>query len=395
MESNLPDRKVKRYERPIKRFIIAGSMATVAAVILLSWIGVNYFFPERVRESPVSLVRLKNMFSFVVLGKKPVLYYLDIEKSGKDYRLRRGDIFDVSYRDEFVIKDISTDAFFGRGISVNVEGYGAQDHFRVMLRGLDIVDKVLMARGKSMDKDAIDAGSIIVKYQDKVIASIPMRIIVTPQDWLRYAKSSENQIAQIEYLKKAIAMNKNDIGVRKMLAALYYQTGNLDKAISQYNSIIALKPNDASALMELMKCYINAKDNSKAIKTGTKLIRIDPKNASAFANIAYAYSNTGAWEKAIVNYKESLRLNPDDTEVRVKLGEAYEKAKDFKSAIEQYKHVSSKARESDRVMIALAGAYLKSGNYDDSIRLYREIIAKQPRNASAYSNLGLAYGGKL
>jgi tetratricopeptide (TPR) repeat protein len=394
MENNLPNRKGKRSERPDKRPIIVGSILAVVVVLVVSWISVNYLFFDKVRESPISLIRLKNMFSFVFLGGKPELYYLDIEKSGKDYKLKKGDIFDFSYRDEFVVKDISTDVFFGRGISVNVEGFGEQDHFRVMLRGIDLVDKILMARGMSMDKAAIEAGSIIVKYHDKTIASIPMRVIVTPQDWLRYAKNSENQLAQIEYLKRAIAMNKNDIGVRKMLAALYYRSGNLDKAIAQYNSIITMKPDDVTALIELMKCYIAAKDNNKAIKTGVKLLKISPQNASVYANIAYAYSNTGAWEKAIVNYKESLRLNPNDIEVRFKLGEAYEKAKDFKGAIEQYKYASSKARESEHVMIALAGAYLKSGNYDDSIRLYREIIARQPRNASAYANLGVAYGGK-
>lgn len=173
----------------------------------------------------------------------------------------------------------------------------------MMLRGIDLVDKILVARGKSVDKAAIEAGSITVKYHDNIIASIPMRVIVTPQDWLRYAKNSENQLAQIEYLKRAIAMNKKDIGVRKMLAALYYRSGDIDKAIVQYNSIIALKPNDASALMELMKCYISAKDNNKAIKTGIKLIKIDPKNASAFANIAYAYSNTGTWKRPLLTIR--------------------------------------------------------------------------------------------
>ncbi len=298
MENNSSNRKEKGSETPNKRLIIVGIILTV--VLVVSWIAVNYLFFDKVRESPISLVRLKNVIAFVFLGDKPKVYYLDIEKSGKDYKLRKGDIFDVSYRDEFVVKDISTDVFFGRGISVNVEGFGEQDHFRVMLRGIDLVDKIIIARGKRVDEAAIEAGSIIVKYQDKIIASIAMRVIVTPQDWLRYAKNSENQLAQIEYLKRAIAMNKNDIGVRKMLAALYFRSGNLDKAIAQYNSIIALKPKDAAALMELMKCYISAKENDKAIKTGIKLLKIDPQNAAVFANIAYAYSNAGAWGKAIV-----------------------------------------------------------------------------------------------
>ena len=358
------------------------------------WIIANYAFPERMHKYPVSLMRLKNTFSFVFLGGKPGFYYLDVEKNGKDYRLRKGDVFDISYRDEFVVKEIATDVFSGRGVTVHVDGLGGEDHFRVMLRGIDLVDKVVMTRSKGARDAAVDAGGIEVKYNGEVIASVPLKVVIMPQDWLRYAKNSENQQAQIEYLRRAIDMNKNDVGVRKMLAAIYEQAGIVEKAIAQYNDILALKPDDVSALSGLLKCYVRTRDYDKAINTGMKLLRINPRDASAFANIGYAYGNKGAWEKAIVNYKESLQLNPDDTLVRFRLGEAYEKANNLKDAVEQYKLVLTKAREAENVKIALAGAYLRAGNYDESIRLYKEVIAKQPRNASAYANLGLAHGGK-
>lgn len=394
MKNNFLKRMGERFKRKSKRFIIAGSIASVAAILVVAGITINYLYFEKTYEYPVSPVRLKSAFSFVFLGHKPAFYYLDMEKNGKDYRLRKGDIFDVTYRDEFVVKDISTDVIFGRGVTLDVEGVGGQDDFRVMLRGIDLVDKIIMTHGKSMETATVDSGSITVKYRDEIIASLPMRVVIMPQDWLRYAKNTENQLTQIEYLKRAIAMNKNDTGVRKMLAAIYHRSGMIDKAIAQYNSVLALNPDDTAALTELLKCYISTKENSKAIKTGMKLLKLNPRDAAAFANIAYTYSNTGAWEKAIVNYKEALRLKPDDIPVRFKLGEAYEKTKDLKNAIEQYRLILTKAGETEHVKIALAGAYLKAGNYDDSIRLYKGIIAKEPRNAAAYANLGLAYSGK-
>ena len=394
MESNFIRRKWESLKRSGKGLLIAGIAGFLAAMLVLAWIIANYAFPERMHKHPVGLVRLKNTFSFVFLGHKPEFYYLDMEKNGKDFRLKKGDVFDISYRDEFVAKEIATDVFSGRGVTVHVDGLGGADHFRVMLRGIDLVDKVVMTRSKSARDEAVDAGSIAVKYNGEVIASVPLRVVIMPQDWLRYAKNSENQQARIEYLRRAINMNKNDVGVRKMLAAIYEQAGIADKAIAQYNDILVLKPDDVNALAGLLKCYIRTRDYDKAIKTGMNLLRINPRDASAFANIGYAYGNKGAWGKAIVNYKESLQLNPDDTLVRFRLGEAYEKANDLKNAVEQYKLILTKAREAENVKIALAGAYLRAGNYDESIKLYKEIIAKQPRNASAYANLGLAHGGK-
>jgi tetratricopeptide (TPR) repeat protein len=308
MESNFIRRKWVSLKRPGKGLLIAGFLA---AILVLAWIIANYAFPEKMHKYPVSLVRLKNTFSFVFFGHKPDFYYLDMEKNGKDYRLKRGDVFDISYRDEFVVKEIATDVFSGRGVTVHVDGFGEADHFRVMLRGIDLVDKVIMSRSKSARDAAVDAGSIAVKYNGEIIASVPIKVVIMPQDWLRYAKNSENQQAQIEYLKRAIDMNKNDVGVRKMLAAIYEQAGIADKAIAQYNDILVLKADDVNALAGLLKCYIKTRDYDKAIKTGMKLLRINPRDASAFANVGYAYGNTGAWGKAIVNYKGSLQLNPD------------------------------------------------------------------------------------
>jgi tetratricopeptide (TPR) repeat protein len=394
MESNFIRKKWKNLKRPGKGLRIAGIAVSATAAVILFWIIANFAFPERMHKYPVSLMRLENTFSFVFLGAKPEFYYMDVEKNGKDYILKKGDVFDISYRDEFVVKEIATDVFSGRGVTVHVDGLGGEDQFRVMLRGIDLVDKVIRDRSGRARDPSMNPGSINVQYNGEVIASVSLNVVIMPQDWLRYAKNSENQQAQIVYLRRAIAMNKNDVSVRKMLAAIYEQAGIVEKAIAQYNDILALKPDDINALGGLLKCYVRTRDYDKAIGIGLKLVRINPRDASAFADIGYAYGNKGAWEKAIVNYKESLQLNPGDILIRFRLGEAYEKANNLKDAVEQYKLILAKAREAENVKIALAGAFLRAGNYDESIRLYKEVIAKQPRNASAYANLGLAHGGK-
>ncbi|MGZ6249820.1 MAG: hypothetical protein ACXWMC_09430, partial [Syntrophales bacterium] len=101
MESSFIKRKWDSFKRPGKGLLIAG---IAAAVLVLAWIIVNYAFPERMHKYPISPARLKNTFSFVFLGGRPEFYYLDVEKNGKDYRLKKGDTFDISYRDEFVVK---------------------------------------------------------------------------------------------------------------------------------------------------------------------------------------------------------------------------------------------------------------------------------------------------
>lgn len=379
-----------------KRGVAPGIIVLIALVLFTSGVMANYFWPEEVRDLYFIASRLKNTFSFIFLGHPPQFYYLEIEKNGKDSRLTKSEAFVVSYRDEFVIKDISTDALFSSKISADVEGIGRENDFKVLLKGIDLVDKVIMTGKGAQGDTAVPDYRINVKYDNKIIAAIPLQVNITPQDWLRYARSTENQRVQIEYLKRAIAMNKEDTGVRKMLAGLYLRQGETGEAITQYRDILTLKPDDLTTLTELSKCYMKEKEYNMVIKTCRDVIRKNngPEDASAFANMAFAYSQLGDWRKAVVNYRESLRLNPNDLLVRYKLGEAYEKTGKINEAAGEYRFILTKSPDMNYAMIALADLSLKIGNYDEAIKWYKEIIRRQPRNASAFANIGLAYGGK-
>ncbi|MEA1936447.1 MAG: tetratricopeptide repeat protein [Thermodesulfobacteriota bacterium] len=366
---------------------------SVIVVLLISFAGgvvFDHFYREKINGCFFQVSKVKNIFLSTVLGDEPEFYYLDIEKNGKDYRLTKDDVFEISYRDEFVVKSISSDSLFGRGITVDVEGIGCRNDFRVLLKGIELADKLITKKKWNSNTDY----KIDVRYHDKSIASIPIRVEIAPQDWLRFARRSENERSQIDYLKRAINMNKKDIGVRKMLARIYVRKGMQDSAISQYQHILKLKPDDTDTLVELSKCYIKEKKYEKTLPIYRRIIRFNPKDASAYANIAFAYGKLGRWKNAIANYNASIRYNPNNATVYYNLGKSYEKTGKIKKAIEKYKHVLKKMPRDVNVMSALADACLKAGNYDESIRLYRRIIKKQPKNASAYANIGLARGAK-
>jgi len=368
-------------------------ISIIIAIAVISFAGgtiLDHFCRTKVDQLIFSTSKMKSVFLSTVLGHEPKFYYLDVEKNGKDYRLTKDDVFEVSYRDEFVIKSVSSDSLFGRGIAVDVEGIGHRNDFRVLLKGIELVDKLTTTKKQNSNTDY----KIDVRYHDKSIASIPIRVEITPQDWLRFARRSKNEGSQIDYLKRAINMNKKDIGVRKMLARVYVRKGMQNMAISQYQDILKLKPNDLEALVELSKCYIKQKEYRRALPIYRRIIRLNPKDASAYANIAFAYGKLGRWKNAIANYNSSIRLNPKNATVYYNLAKAYEKTGDSKNAVERYKRVLKMTPGAVDVMAALAGAYFSSGNYDESIKLFEKVIEKQPRDASAYANIGLAYGGK-
>jgi len=165
--------------------------------------------------------RAGNLFSYYVMGNPPHFYWLEGEKNGKEFRLSTKDILEISYRDEFVFRTLSTDDLTGRNTTVDVEGLGTGNDLRVLLKGIGLVDRILMTEIGGLERKTVSDYRIRIRYGDKDIAYIPIRVVITPQDWLRFARNSEKQSVQIESLKQAIALNRNDVGVRKMLAGIY------------------------------------------------------------------------------------------------------------------------------------------------------------------------------
>jgi tetratricopeptide (TPR) repeat protein len=378
-------------ESRLKKLLFASGLVLLFLVIGLVFIALR---DDGTPGGYAVLQRMKNTFSFAVLRNQPHFYALMGEKNGQDLRLTAKDTVELTYRDEFVIKKIESDAFFERGITVDVDGLGRRNVMKQLIRGIELVDRVIGQNQAVRETQPYTNITMNIRYNDQVIAVLPIRVRITPQDWLRYARSSDNRKHQIEYLRRAAGMNREDVSVRKMLAALYLKESMTDEAIDLYQQVIHLKPSDSSALRELSLCYLHKRDSANAIRVATQAIKADPTDAAALAALAMAYGLSGNWKQAVANYRESHKLAPNDAVVQFKLGEAYERIGNVAQAMEEYRSVLAKKPDLPSAMIALADASLKAGNYDESIRWYREIIRRQPSNAAAYANIGLAYGGR-
>ncbi|HRT28056.1 MAG TPA: hypothetical protein P5573_08070, partial [Syntrophales bacterium] len=156
-----------------KKAVVA---VVVAAVLTLAAILSFYYAGEK------KLDRLRDTALSIIPGNKPRFYSLLIEKNGKDYELAEGDTFEVTYRDVFVIKKVSTSSPFGLWLSADIEGLGTENDLGVLLKGVDLVDKVVSV------ENAVGApagrGLIKVRYRGEVIADIPVNVVITPQDWV-------------------------------------------------------------------------------------------------------------------------------------------------------------------------------------------------------------------
>ena len=389
------NRKNNRYNKGSVSGIIifAGIFAAVILIMALLYI----FNPRALQDIAINASRVKNTFSYYILQGNPHFYYLEMEKNGKSIRVSANAALEVTYRDEFVVKSISSDDIMGKYITVKIEGLGkGANDLGVLMRGIDLVNKIMQKGALSQGGGIISDYYILINHGNDLLAKVPMRVVITPQDWLRFAKDSSNVKVQIEYLKRAISLNKEDVGVRKILAGIYARLGRLDEAIAQYKDILAIKSDDVVALRESAKCHIRKKEYDQAIELSRKLIKASPQDAEAYANLGFSLEKKGLWDQTITNYQQAVKLDSENYPVRFKLGDAYIYKKKINQAIEQYKYIAEHAqgKDKDSAKLALGDAYLKSRKYDDAIKYYKEVVKQQPRSAVPYANLASAYAGK-
>ncbi|MGD0274808.1 MAG: tetratricopeptide repeat protein [Syntrophales bacterium] len=373
------------------RSIIAFPVALVIVLTALA-VSLHVFKPAVLSQLSNAAMRVRGTVSYLIMHTPPRWYYVDGERNGMEFRLYRAESFQVTYRDEFVLRSVSTDVPFDRGISADLEGVTGRQRIDKPIRGIDLIDQAMASGRPGIETGVVWDYRIVMRYKGEMIGVAPIKLVISPQDWLRYARGAGDTRARVSQLQRAVSMNPNDTGIRKMLAALLNQAGQRKKAAAQYEAVLSVKPGDEAALSELLSIYMAVHDYGKVIQISRRILQLHPDDPAILAKRGFAYGAMGFWDNAISNYEMSLKGDPQNETVRLNLGEAYERGRRFSEAVRQYRLVLKENPRSIQALSALGGASLKSGNTRDAIDAYRELVRSQPQNAAAHANLGLAYG---
>ena len=309
----MKNRRENKKENSGRSSILVKRISIALAIIVLISVLLFLFYPQFFKSMAFKASRTKNAFSHYILKEPPHFYYLEMEKNGKDIRIGKEEALEITYQDEFVIKAVASDDLTGKYTTVSFEKFSEADNDSgVLMKGLDFVNKIIREGVVIDSSGAVSDYKILVKYRGETIDAVGLKIVVTPQDWFRFAKESSNVRQQIEYLKKAVSMNERDVSARKILAGVYSRQNMLDEAISQYKDVLKIKSDDTVAMEELAKCYIKKKEFDEAIKISESLVKTDPKNAQAYVVIGLAYAEKGIWPQAAQNLREAVRIEPDN-----------------------------------------------------------------------------------
>ena len=151
------------------------------------------------------------------------------------------------------------------------------------------------------------------------------------------------------------------------LGTLYYQQGDMDKAIQAFENALKRSPHHKTAKQNLHQLFRQKAFTAlkrRAFDEGTtyfkKAIRLDPENATTYRIMGDGYAHASQFSKAIEYYQKALELASNDVEAQ-------------KNLVITYNNYGVTLRN--------------NGEWDAAIRVYRDALALQPTYQVTKTNL--------
>ncbi len=235
----------------------------------------------------------------------------------------------------------------------------------------------------------------------------------------------------IEFLKKAIDNDPNNINLLKSLTKKYIQSSDLDAALETATLASALAPHDilvkknlASTLTAAEKwedaenvykkiIELNSEENSddyssyasislkngnmvQAIEASKKAIELDQANASAHAVLGKASMNNGDEENAIQHLNTAISIDPTISETWLTLSKYHNEKDQNQVAIEKLNSAIEHLPDNSDVRFALGELYEIEGLPKQALSEYKAAY-KNSDNAtqSLRKDINLRYGQAL
>ena len=141
----------------------------------------------------------------------------------------------------------------------------------------------------------------------------------------------------LEILLKAKALQPDDVGINRWLAAVYTKQGRRDDANAIYIHLTEIDTANAREYYtNIASAHLNAMDFDAATAAAKQVIAHSPRNPEGHQMLAEIARKSGNYESAIDSLKQALRLRPEAIDTRTALAETYKLSGKPRQALAQY-----------------------------------------------------------
>jgi tetratricopeptide (TPR) repeat protein len=218
----------------------------------------------------------------------------------------------------------------------------------------------------------------------------------------------EGQYKQAEpLLEQLMLQNLRNPEIYQMLATLYYDRGQFNKAIKTFKRALEIDPQytDASVGLSIILNDLGRYDEGQKIfqEARTQLDQLKKPNlafldegiSKKHEELADLYSQSRSWTEALENLQKALKLMPQRrVDLGVKIAEALSRLGESQKAIRELREVIFIESESTAARLKLADLYYKTNRLAEARDQWESVLVYEPRNQEARDHLLKMKSGK-
>lgn len=177
-------------------------------------------------------------------------------------------------------------------------------------------------------------------------------------------------------------------------AALYRETGLIEKAMLLLNEIMSVKPEFAEAYHEVALLSETISDFAKAEEYYCKAINYSLDNPVFLYNYANLLMKTGRSEESVKYLLKVIQLKPGHFNAHYMLGEIYFKAGDLNKSIFHFRKAIQLFPNNEKAKNNLGVVYYSMGKKKEAETEFSEAVRINPEYGIARFYLGVIYAEK-
>lgn len=188
--------------------------------------------------------------------------------------------------------------------------------------------------------------------------------------------------------ERAIQVRPEYPEARITLGRLCANTGDRDRAISEFRFVLARQPGNASVLTMLASVLFDAGRFDECLQACEELVRVRPNQAPTHARRGDALLMLGRRDEALRSYARVVALDPQAAPALGRHGNALASAGRWDEAAAFFADIAKIAPACGEVLVDLGRALHYSGHDVEAMQAFRSAIAVAPALATAHNNLG-------
>lgn len=199
----------------------------------------------------------------------------------------------------------------------------------------------------------------------------------------RFAPAAENA-------EEAVRRDSANIDYRELLAQIYIQSSQFDKAIDQYNHILAVDSLHANSLFALSQ-LLQRSQPQKSLELLNKLIRYKGPSWDVLLQIAQLNTALHRYTEAAQAFEEMEKLDPGNIAVKQNLADLYMRTQQYDKAKKTVNDVLEKNPDNQLLRATLADIYLQQNDWPNAKKELDAVLMSDSLDPDLHFRIGLAY----